>query len=219
MFFSLSEFFFNTCVPQCDKGVIFSTEIKRIDVSRDRDISMQEAIITQSDEVSSIGTHAEEKGETEEEEEENERDVSIHTGTYHLATQWDKVTLTGLEVTSIKSARKDIILYEDYYYPWNWKTPETPVDTSRNGPLIHSPGITYEALDYVVRGCPRPCEVLIVSTGWQDQLPIRDDAKLQFNLIHPTVKLEQLNSGQCADRFNDLMDKGISAALMLHTTC
>jgi len=86
-------------------------------------------------------------------------------------------------------------------------------------PLVHSPGITFAALETAVKGCNRPCEVLVVSKGWQEQLPIRSDARRQFQAKYGNVKLVELNSGDCAACFNDLMDKGISAVLMLHTTC
>merc|ERR1712050_321460 len=106
-----------------------------------------------------------------------------------INTQWDAVELNmGTEpAVIITDFRKDIILWEDHYESWNWKAKATLVDTSAKEPLVHSPGITFAALDYAVRGCPRSCHVLIASTGWEGQLPITEEALKKLKACHPNV--------------------------------
>merc|ERR1711924_507753 len=101
----------------------------------------------------------------------------------------------------------------------NWKAATTLVDTSHKTPLVHSPGVTFAALDHAVQGCAQACKGLIVSKGFEHQLPIRDDARVQFEQKYPNIELVTKESGEAAAYFNECMEKGILAVLMLHTTC
>merc|ERR1712228_980525 len=88
-------------------------------------------------------------------------------------------------------------------------------------PLVHSPGITFDAMDFAIQGCEktRPCQVLVASAGWQNQLPIRQDALEQIKRKYPHVEVRHVQSEEAAEMFNTLMDGGVASVLMLHTTC
>jgi len=144
------------------------------------------------------------------------------TDTYRVSTKWDYVQLTRKDATVIiPGQRKDIILWETRYESWNWKDQRTLVDTSAKSPLVHSPGITFDAMDFAIQGCEktRPCQVLVASAGWQNQLPIRQDALEQIKRKYPHVEVRHVQSEEAAEMFNTLMDGGVASVLMLHTTC
>ena len=52
----------------------------------------------------------------------------------------------------LKDERADCIFWNDKYEKWNWKNKDTFVDTSKKKrPLLHSPGITLELLQYMIK--------------------------------------------------------------------
>lgn len=133
-----------------------------------------------------------------------------------------RVTLQGEGM----AVRADIILWDDHYEHWNWKAGPALVDTSLKTPLFHSPGVTWGALDHAVKGCSRPCEVVLVSEGWNNpegnapgQLPVMDEAKAKLGQTYPEVRFEQAHGTEVQQKFNDLMEQGVSAVLLLHATC
>merc|ERR1712232_1041089 len=125
------------------------------------------------------------------------------TDTYRVSTKWDYVQLTRKDATVIIPDQR------------------TLVDTSAKSPLVHSPGITFDAMDFAIQGCEktRLCQVLVASAGWQNQLPIRQDALEQIKRKYPHVEVRHVQSEEAAEMFNTLMDGGVASVLMLHTTC
>ena len=75
-------------------------------------------------------------------------------GQFKLCSKNDLNQKIEIQFPLIKGGRADVLLWNNHYELWNWKDKKTYVDTSLKTPLIHSPGITIEALEYVITRYP-----------------------------------------------------------------
>merc|ERR1712187_443641 len=105
------------------------------------------------------------------------------------------------------------------------------VNTSAKYPKFHSPGVTPGALEHAVKGCneERPCEMIIVSEGWNNedpdperhegQLPVMDEAREMLKQKYPDVELLTMHGKFVAAEFNKQVKLGKNVVLLMHATC
>jgi len=129
------------------------------------------------------------------------------------------------------AVRADIILWDDHWERWDWKQGPALVNTSQKTPRFHSPGVTPGALDYAVQGCnnDRPCEVVVVSEGWNNedpdpeihigQLPVMDEARELMQQKYPDIELITMHGKLVAKEFNKQVRAGKAVVLLMHATC
>lgn len=165
-----------------------------------------------------------------------------NTGTQHnqvhpkiTACSYGKITLEcngkTVQLPLGNDFRSDVILGPNFTRKWEWKNPNGyPVDTSRKYPLSHSPGITLQAIESVVKDL-NPTHI-ILSKGICGQLPCtpRAEAYLQSLQNREVVQLmtcqEQAtednlsNEGFATGKYNQLIKNPSNRVVaFLHMTC
>ena len=145
-------------------------------------------------------------------------------GQFKLYSKNDLNQNIEIQFPLIKDARADVLLWNKHYELWNWKDKKTYVDTSIKTPLIHSPGITLEALEYVINRYPN-INKLIISKGYGNggkgpgQLPTGMD---KLNLIkkkYPKLVIVNQKTNSAIKEWNESIKKGLNVGMLLHMTC
>ena len=145
-------------------------------------------------------------------------------GSFKLHSKNDLNQNIEIQFPLIKEGRADVLLWNKHYELWNWKDKKTYVDTSLKTPLIHSPGITLEALEYVINRYPN-IDKLIISKGYghggkgPGQLPTGMD---KLNLIkkkYPKLVIVNQKTNSAIKEWNDSIKKRLNVGMLLHMTC
>ena len=123
-----------------------------------------------------------------------------------------------------ETGRADVLLWNKHYELWNWKDKKTYVDTSLKTPLIHSPGITLEALEYVINRYPN-IDKLIISKGYghggkgPGQLPVDLEKLNKIKKKYPKLVIVNQKTNSAIKEWNESIKKGLNVGMLLHMTC
>ena len=128
--------------------------------------------------------------------------------------------------------RADFIFWNDKYEKWNWKNADTYVDTHLKRPLLHSPGITWKLVQYMINNSnhdeTKGLQKLIFSQGFgvhginsttPGQLPCPDKVLKKIEQDYPGLVVVNCKSKEAIKAWNDAMTRNERAAMCLHMTC
>ena len=145
-------------------------------------------------------------------------------GQFKLCSKNDLNQKIEIQFPLIKSGRYDVLLWNNHYELWDWKNNNTYVDTSLKTPLIHSPGITIEALEYVITRYPN-LHKLIISKGYghggkgPGQLPVDLEKLNVIKKKYPKLNIVNQKTDTSIKEWNKSVKKGLNIGMLLHMTC
>ena len=123
-----------------------------------------------------------------------------------------------------ETGKADVLLWNKHYELWNWKDKKTYVDTSLKTPLIHSPGITLESLEYIINRYPN-IDKLIISKGYghggkgPGQLPVDLEKLNKIKKKYPKLVIVNQKTNLAIKEWNESIKKGLNVGMLLHMTC
>lgn len=123
-----------------------------------------------------------------------------------------------------EGGRADVLLWNNHYELWNWKDKKTYVDTSKKQPLIHSPGITIDALEYVITRYHN-IDKIIISKGFglggkgPGQLPVDSEKLNVIKKKYPKLVIVNQKTNSAIQEWNESIKKGLNVGMLLHMTC
>ena len=127
--------------------------------------------------------------------------------------------------------RADFLFWNDKYEAWNWKNKDTYVDTHLKHPLLHSPGITWKLVEYMINKSgkrKKGLKKLILSQGFglyginstgPGQLPCHDKVLKKIAKHYPGLVVINCKSNQAIKEWNDAIKRNEMVSMCLHMTC